>query len=612
MLSVKNEEPRSMSKLGILYHFDLPGAIKAKNLPAILFCAWLLMIFASCNSKDGKSKEHNITKANKYDTAELTIQRGMELFNQHCASCHNFNENAIGPNLAGVTSHVSKDWLVSFIKNSKQSIESGDERAVALYKKYNVYMPAFEMLRKKELEDILGFIHKISEAEKRSKNNRPGGILNPIPDKIPDSDLTLVIEEFLTVPPSSETAPKARINKLSAVKTPNGERLFIADLRGKLYEVIDTTTHTFLDLKVEISNFIDNPGWGTGLGSFDFHPEFDTNGLLYTTHTEPSRTSIADFEIHDSIPTMLQWVLTEWQMDEASSLKFSGQKREILRADMVRGSHGFQEVTFNPTAKKGDSDYGLLYLCIGDGGGTLRGYSFLCGSPEKIWGSIIRIDPSGSNSVNGQYGIPADNPFVNDPDKLGEIWSYGFRNPHRISWGENGSKKMLATNIGQHSLEEVNLVKKGANYGWPKREGTFLYDVDANTEIVYPLPEDDSGFAYPVIQFDHDEGNAVSGGYVYAGNRIPLLQDKYIFGDIPRGTLFFSEISEIVDGKQAPIFKIGLMLNGKSTTFAEIAGDQRVDLRFGKNGSGELFIFTKSNGKVYKVIDCKKLFKPSK
>ncbi len=588
--------------------FQDPMLYFDKKTFSALAVTLFILCFTACNTNDKKEKEQKAAaeQMNNYDTAELTIQRGMVLFNQHCASCHNFNENVIGPNLAGVTSNVSKDWLVKFIENPKNSIESGDQRAMELYAKYKTYMPSFDAIKGNDLEDLLGFIHKFSEGEKKNKNKRPGGILNPIPVKIPDSDLTLVIEEFLTVPPSSESPPKARINKLSPLKTEHGERLFIADLRGKLYEIVASEARTFMDLKVELDDFIDNPGWGTGLGSFDFHPEFDTNGLLYTTHTEPSRTKMADFAIHDSIPTKLQWVVTEWKINEPSDPKFSGTKREILRADMVGSAHGFQELTFNPLAKKGDSEYGLLYLGIGDGSAALAGYSFLCDNPSKIWGSVIRIDPLGKTSANGKYGIPMDNPFANDPDKLDEIWSYGFRNAHRISWDKSGSGNIFVSNIGQHSLEEVNLLKKGANYGWPHREGTFLFDTDANTEIVYPLPEDDSGYTYPVIQFDHDEGNAVSGGFAYIGSKIPLLKNKYVFGDIPRGTLFYSEVSEIIEGKQAPIYKIGLELNGKSTSLSGISEEERVDLRFGMDGSNELYMFTKSNGKVYKVIGCKR------
>ena len=76
-------------------------------------------------------------------------------------------------------------------------------------------------------------------------------------------------------------------------------------------------------------------------------------------------------------------------------------------------------------------------------------------------GSILRIDPQGTDSQNGAYGIPPDNPFANDgdPNTLGEIWAYGFRNPHRFSWDTGGNGKMLIGNIGEDNIEEVELGK---------------------------------------------------------------------------------------------------------------------------------------------------------
>lgn len=565
----------------------------------------LILCLLACNSGQKKEAESPKGDAQAYATNELVIQRGMTVFNQHCASCHNFNETAMGPNLAGITNKVSKEWLVEFIKNPKKHIESGDERSGELFEKYKVYMPSFEMLTEGELEDVLGFIHKFSEAEKRSQKKRAGGIINPIPEKIPDAGMTLVIEEFCTVPPSSDTAPRARINKMVAMSGESDERLFIADLRGILYELVDGDAVPFLDLGTEMEDFIDHPGWGTGLGSFDFHPEFLNNGLLYTTHTEPAKTKMADFAIHDSIPTKLQWVLTEWKTDSPSAPRFLGEKREVLRVDMVSTAHGFQELTFNPLASKGAADYGLLYLGIGDGAAALAGYPTLCDHAGVIWGSVIRIDPLGRDSANGQYGIPKDNPFLGDTEKLDEIWSYGFRNPHRITWDINRPENIFVSNIGQHSVEEVNLLKKGANYGWPVREGTFLFDVEANTEIVYPLPEGTDTYTYPVIQFDHDEGNAVSGGFVYGGTRITLLKDTYVFGDIPGGTVFGVDVTQIEEGNQAPIAKLDIELDGRATSLRELSAGERVDLRFGRDGAGDLYLFTKSNGKVYKVVDCR-------
>lgn len=566
----------------------------------------LLCCLVGCNFSD-KEKTKNDTSQKKLDYLrdELSIQHGLEIFNQHCASCHNFSQNEIGPNLSGVTSEVDKEWLKTYIDNPMAIIKSGDERAVALFDKYKLYMPPFPGIKDRDLEDLLGFIHKFSEGEKKNRKNRPGGLINPISEKIQESNLDLIIEEMSALPTSSESFLKTRINKVSTIETKQKERLFVVDLRGKLYEVVDTTAHIFLDMKIEMEHFIDNPGRASGFGSFAFHPGFEENGLLYTTHTEPSKTSIADFSIPDSIRTKLQWVLTEWKVDDPFAKKFKGKTREVLRTDMVSGVHGFQELTFNPLARFGDAEYGLLYLGIGDGGAALGGHPSLCDNDSKIWSSIIRIDPMGRNSNNGKYGIPSDNPYVGVKEKLDEIWCRGFRNPHRITWDESGSGKMFVSNIGQHSVEEVNLGKAGANYGWPEREGTFLFDVDANTELVYGLPSDDSGYAYPVIQYDHDEGNAVSGGYVYAGEKIPQLKGKYIFGDIPRGTLFYSETSELIEGQQATIYKMGLELNGTKTSLASIAQNQRVDLRFGMDGSGELLIITKSNGKVYKVVGCK-------
>ena len=164
---------------------------------------------------------------------------------------------------------------------------------------------------------------------------------------------------------------------------------------------------------------------------------------------------------------------------------------------------------------------------------------------------------------------------------------------------------MIITDIGQHSVEEINLGKAGADYGWPYREGTFVFDANANREMVYPLPPNDSRYTEPVIQFDHDEGNAVSGGYVYAGNKVSQLNGKYIFGDISNGNLFYSEESEIIEGQQAALYRLNVEINEKYKSLQSINPNHRVDLRFGIDGSGEIYIFTKSNGKIYKVVNCK-------
>lgn len=169
-----------------------------KKYTSIILCSVFVLLIASLSSFNASSSKANSKKGrgekNVYVRGAMPAQHGMQLFNQHCASCHSFRENGIGPNLAGITYEVDKEWLVAFINNAPKIIESGDERATKLFEKYKQYMPPFPMIEGKDLEGILGFIHKFSQGEKRSKNNRPEGLINPIPEKIPTAELTLIID----------------------------------------------------------------------------------------------------------------------------------------------------------------------------------------------------------------------------------------------------------------------------------------------------------------------------------------------------------------------------------------------------------------------------------
>lgn len=270
---------------------------------------------------------------------------------------------------------------------------------------------------------------------------------------------------------------------------------------------------------------------------------------------------------------------------------------------MVEGAHGVQEITFNPLSKSGDKDYGLLYIGVGDGASVQEGYSFLPHSKERVWGTILRIDPAGSNSANGKYGIPLDNPFVTDNNSkmLKEIYAYGFRNPHRITWSKTG--EMLACNIGQANIEAIYLISPGRDYGWPVREGNFVFNPDGNLNNVYPLPANDSinKITYPIAEYDHDEGVAISGGYEYWGKTIPHLKRKFLFGDIPSGRLFYINTNDIKQGTLAPIREWRITISKVSRTLKEVCGSDRVDLRFGRDAQGELYILTKADGGLYKM-----------
>jgi mono/diheme cytochrome c family protein len=568
-----------------------------KNLSNFLIVFLTAVLGWSCNSEE-KSLEDAIPMD------EATLAQGESLFQMNCSSCHSFEKNGIGPHLGGITREKSLEWMRSFIKNPAQMIDSGDERAKMVFDRYKTYMPAFAHLEDKEIDGIIAYMHQY-EAPKDQSVAVMDSIGNPIPEKIPMSDLVVDLEWISTIPASAEKKPVTRIAKMDY--HPVTKDLYIMDLRGKMFLMNGAATELYLDIEKEMPDFINQPGLATGFGSFAFHPEVGENGLLYTSHTEKPDTAPSDFAYGDSIKRTLQWVVTEWKTEKPLEVPLNFiAHRELFRIDMVTGIHGMQELTFNPLAGKTDKDFGMLYIGIGDGGAEGAGHPWIPYGATQPWGAIFRIDPLGNNSTNGKYGIPQDNPFVgNDKGWLSEIYTHGFRNPHRISWTNEG--EILATNIGQGELESIYMLRPGDDYGWPVREGAFLVKPEVDANMVFPLPADEASynFTYPVAMYDHDEGNAISGGFEYSGSEVPGLKGKYFFGDIVQGRLFYVNVADLQIGKQAPIYEWTVNYDGVSIPLSELAGSKRVDLRFGKDASGEMYLFTKADGKVYKMAATK-------
>ena len=564
-------------------------------------CKYLIFALSLFISKSlfSQSKNNDI-----YSKDPKSIAKGKSLFEANCGACHNFNQKGIGPNLSQVISEVEKPWIISVIKNSQALISKGDKRSKALFSEYKQIMPSFSWIQTADLESITAYINSEQKAINPKKALSKDAIKDPIVEKIKKSGKILQLEYLMTAPPTSDKIPFARINDMVVLK---GEKpvVFLSDLRGIIYKFDEKTLVPYLDFKKEKPDFIHSPGLATGLGSYAFHPNFYQNGLFYTSHTEKVGTQKADFAYSDSIKVSLQWVLTEWKLKDPNADYFSGEPREILRINMVSQIHGMQQIGFNSNAKKGSEDYGLLYVGIGDGGASENGFPFICDDLSNIWSSVIRIDPTGGNSKNGKYGIPKNNPFAmdNNPKTAGEVFCRGFRNPNRFSWTPDG--KMLISDIGHANIEELNLGIAGNDYGWPYREGNFVIKPEGNMNQLFPKPTKEKKYTYPIAQYDHEEGNAISAGFLYTSSDIPFLSDKYIFGDIVNGRVFFIENKDLVLGKPANIQELDLELDGKPINFREICNNSKTDLRFGQGESGELYLYTKTDGKIYKVINCK-------
>lgn len=525
-----------------------------------------------------------------------TDSQGKELFTTHCVSCHTMEQEEIGPRLGGITSLLSEKELIAFIKNPNHAIESGNARAVSLSKRYKMIMPPFDFLKDEEIRSILGYIasetklHNIAPLQVKIDTASNVRLAQPVMK----TGLRIELEDFVTIPPSSDKMPRTRIANMRPHPSHAGT-LYVSDQRGIIYRISGNEVATFLDLRNQVQDFVNEPGLGTGLGSFAFHPNYLQNGLIYITHTESFKGKPADYAYNDSIKVAMQWVVSEWKTDDVKNPVFKGKSRELLRINVPNVVHGTQDIGFNPEVAKGNKDYGLLYIGTGDGGSTISKYPELCHSLHSLLGTIIRIDPLGNNSKDGHYGIPADNPFVNDKgDIYKEIYAYGFRNPHRLSW-HNG--RLFSAEVGESNFEEVNVIVKGGDYGWNVREGNFGIS-SKDLKNVYPVPETGK-FEKPYLQYDHIDGNAISGGYVYEGP-IAALKDKYIFGDIVNGRIFYANIDPKLSDQS--VYELMIVRNGKETNLVEMSGSKRVDVRVEYDRhTRELYIMTKSDGKIRRV-----------
>jgi glucose/arabinose dehydrogenase len=342
---------------------------------------------------------------------------------------------------------------------------------------------------------------------------------------------------------------------------PRGDttRLYVTDQIGIVWEInlLNLSRRAFLDVRTLLVP-LSAAGDERGLLGLAFHPDYATNGLFYTYSSEPVSTSVAaDFTTQPSGTVAdHQSVVSEWQVaNPGDPVPIPGPARRILlRIDQPQANHNAGALNFGPD--------GLLYIALGDGGGADDegvGHSAIGNGQDTttVLGKILRIDPNGRSSPNGQYSIPLDNPFISagqiglftGRSVLGgqqgcfdsvcdEIYASGFRNPFRFSF-DRATGLLLAGDVGQNNIEEVDVVTRGGNYGWPIKEGTFLFNNNGAGAgfVIRDIFNARPDLLNPIAQYDHDDGIAIVGGFVYRGRRIAALRGRYVFGDFSRRSL---------------------------------------------------------------------------
>ena len=284
------------------------------------------------------------------------------------------------------------------------------------------------------------------------------------------------------------------------VTQPPGEEedLYVVEQGGKIQRVgPDGESETFLDISDAVT-----AGGEQGLLSVAFAPAYQRSGLFYVYFTDLDENQrVVEFRAEDGVVV-------------------DGSRRDVLLMEDRFSNHNGGLLLFGPDE--------LLYIGTGDVGGA--------DDPERnaldttsLLGKILRIDPR--QAGGRQYSIPPDNPYADDADARGEIYSYGLRNPWRFSF-DRATGALSIGDVGQEEQEEVDLVARGqgsgANFGWSAYEGDDRFNDDQEAPGATP----------PVLVATHEDGNcSITGGVVVRDRDLPTLYGRYLWGDFCLGAL---------------------------------------------------------------------------
>jgi glucose/arabinose dehydrogenase len=414
---------------------------------------------------------------------------------------------------------------------------------------------------------------------------------NPIPEQIAIGSVEVELTEIAT----GLAAPN-----FGTYAPGDSSRLFVVDQPGQIQaiDLVSNDRAVFLDvsaLLVPLGAFGPDSFDERGLLGLAFHPDYATNGRLYTYTSEPIG-ALADYSTipmgsspdHQSV---VREFVTPDPADSASKPD-GNSSRVLLRLDEPQFNHNAGALAFDAN--------GYLLISVGDGGGAddVDGQDFV-GNPiighgtgngqdrSNPFGTVLRIDPLGNDSANGQYGIPLSNPLVGGaPGDVQEIFAYGFRNPFRMSV-DRDTGEIYVADVGQNHIEEVDIVTAGGNYGWNLKEGSFFFDANGNADgfVTDVDPGVPAGLVDPIAEYDHDEGIAIIGGFVYRGAMIPALDGKYVFGDFGSFDADAGRIFYLDDSNRIQAFDVGT--NGRLPLAVN---------GFAEDADGELYVLANATG----------------
>jgi glucose/arabinose dehydrogenase len=329
-------------------------------------------------------------------------------------------------------------------------------------------------------------------------------------------------------------------------------RIFVVQQNGLIRVFPNDSAVTSYSTFLDVSSRINASSGEEGLLGLAFHPQYKSNGYFYVNYTAPNprRTVVAKYSVDPSDPN---------RADPLSEVK-------ILEIDQPFSNHNGGMLMFGHD--------GCLYIGTGDGGSGGDPYNN-AQNPGVLLGKMLRINVD-STEATMNYSIPSDNPFKgNTQGYREEIWAWGLRNPWRFSQ-DPVTGEIWVGDVGQNEWEEVDLLQKGANYGWRITEGTHCYNPPSGCDM--------TGITPPVKEYSHASNDcSITGGYVYRGKLRPDLVGAYVYGDYCTGRIW-----ELRYG------------SGRVTSDSLLIRAPFQISSFGTDQENELYICSYSNGAIYR------------
>ncbi|HTI72814.1 MAG TPA: PQQ-dependent sugar dehydrogenase [Candidatus Limnocylindria bacterium] len=480
-------------------------------------------------------------------THEGDVAHGKQLFSDEqklaCIKCHSTDGSAskAGPDLFAVGDAFGRRDIVDSILTPSAVISPGYGTVIATMKDGTEYQGTLKRATDTQLQ-LMGADGKLVTLAKTDIAEQKGGTTSLMPDGLQTGlslqDFNDLIDYLVTLkqPESALTSNHGMPSVIPALAKPIGALPFFGhDLKvpparvqtgltdfhqvpghpnlflvlhqkGMIWMMEKTAASEEQTVFADLTKEVFSDRGPNGLLGMTFHPKFSQNRKYYLK-----------YQIFEDGKVTTILVEKTFAADFHSD---SGQQpRRLIAIKSVAEDHSGGCVQFGPD--------GYLYFAMGDTGphNDPNGHAQ---NMQLLLGKMMRLDVDHTEGDKA-YAIPTDNPFRGSTDVAPEIWASGFRNPWRFCF-DNLTGDLWLADVGQDRVEEVDLVRRGANYGWN------VFEAFENFSNQYKKAG--RTFTPPVFAYRRKYGNSITGGYVYRGDPKSSFYGVYLCGDYTSKRIF--------------------------------------------------------------------------